>query len=90
LIDFEPAMVGEREYEFASVGLFVSGGDRLLLRTILEAYGYHDGDLNSDLAERFMAYALMHRYSNLTWYLDTVPYSSSTTFAELALVWWGT
>jgi hypothetical protein len=27
LFDFEPAMRGAREYEFASVGLFVSRGD---------------------------------------------------------------
>ena len=27
LIDFEPAMRGEREYEFVGVGVFVAAGD---------------------------------------------------------------
>jgi hygromycin-B 7''-O-kinase len=89
LIDFEPAMPGEREYEFASVGLFVSRGDAGLFRAILEAYGYDASQLGIELGERFMAYALLHRYSNLKWYLETVPTRSSRTFEELAAAWWG-
>jgi hygromycin-B 7''-O-kinase len=35
LIDFEPAMRGDREYEFAAVGVFVAEGDaRFLARTL--------------------------------------------------------
>src|SRR5262249_28049453 len=32
LFDFEPAMLGAAEYEFASIGVFVSGGDARTLR----------------------------------------------------------
>jgi hygromycin-B 7''-O-kinase len=40
LIDFEPAMRGEREYEFASVGVFVAEGDARFLTRTLASYGY--------------------------------------------------
>jgi hygromycin-B 7''-O-kinase len=40
LIDFEPAMRGAREYEFASAGAFFSEGDTRLLRQVLTSYGH--------------------------------------------------
>lgn len=86
LIDFEPAMSGAAEYEFASVGLFVSKGDSRALRALLKGYGYHDDELNQDLQYRFMAYALLHRYSNLSWYLQFMP--AGSTLEELAAAWW--
>ena len=36
-----------------------------------------------------MAYALLHRYSILKWYLDTVPPRSAATLDELADEWFG-
>ena len=44
LIDFEPAMCGAREYEFAAVGAFFSEGDSGLLRQVLTSYGHHLDD----------------------------------------------
>ena len=73
LFDFEPAMRGAREYEFASIGLFVSGGDARALRCILRAYGYAEAQLDDALQYRLMAMALLHRYSNLPWYLQRLP-----------------
>ena len=66
-------MRGAREYEFASIGLFVSGGDARALRGILRAYGYADAELDGALQNRLMAMALLHRYSNLPWYLQRLP-----------------
>jgi hypothetical protein len=40
LVDFEPAMRGEREYEFVAVGVFVAEGDARFLTQTLTAYGY--------------------------------------------------
>lgn len=91
LIDFEPAMVGDPDYEFASVGLFVSCGDATLLRRVLLAYGRDAASLDDDaLACRLMAHALLHRYSKLPWYLERLPVPGATTLEDLARAWWGT
>lgn len=91
MFDFEPAMVGAPEYEFASAGLFVSCGDAALLRELLLAYGYRAADLDGALQRRFLAYALLHRYSHLGWYLERVPPpESARTLDALAGHWWGT
>lgn len=87
LIDFEPAMIGHPEYELASVGLFVSEGDPAVLGAVLAGYGMPAPDAR--LAERCMAYALLHRYSKLTWYLDRMPpRTRNPTLRDLAMQWW--
>jgi hygromycin-B 7''-O-kinase len=88
LFDFEPAMVGDPDYEFASFGLFVSCGDARLMRRALLAYGRRADELDDALACRLMAHALLHRYSNLRWYLERVPVPGATTLEELAHAWW--
>jgi hygromycin-B 7''-O-kinase len=70
LVDFEPSMIGAREYEFASVGLFFSAGDRELLRAALDEAGC---PRDAGLSRRLCGYALLHRYSNLAWYLERMP-----------------
>jgi hygromycin-B 7''-O-kinase len=70
LFDFEPAMIGAPGYEMAAVGLFVSCAEPGLLRAFLDGYG---GESNEDLPFRIMAWALLHRYSNLPWYLERLP-----------------
>ena len=89
LFDFEPAMLGDPNYEFASVGLFTACGDSGFLRRILRAYGRRDAQLSAALSCRFMAHALLHRYSNLPWYLERLPPQGATTLEELAQRWWG-
>lgn len=87
LIDFEPAMIGHPEYELASVGLFVSEGDAGILGAVLRGLGAHA--LSPALSQRCMVYALLHRYSKLTWYLDRMPPRAGvTTLRELAAEWW--
>lgn len=88
LFDFEPAMLGDPDYEFASVGLFVSCGDGRFLRRLLRAYGKADTELDATLQCRFMAHAILHRYSNLSWYLERLPAQRETTLAQLAAHWW--
>ena len=73
LFDFEPSIVGPVEYEFSAVGLFVSCGNRELLRDVLTAYGYSEHELDHALERRLLAYALLHKYSNLPWYLSRIP-----------------
>ncbi len=88
LFDFEPAMRGAREYEFASIGLFVSGGDGRALRSILRAYGYAEAALDKALQNRLMAMALLHRYSKLPWYLQRLPLPGAQNLEQLAAHWW--
>jgi hygromycin-B 7''-O-kinase len=87
LFDFEPAMIGAPEYDFASTGLFVACGEARTLRRILLAYGYAPAALDENLSMRLMAYALLHRYSNLRWYLERLPAPEATTLEHLALRW---
>jgi len=70
LIDFEPAMLGAPEYEWAAVGTFLTCAEPGLLAALLEAYG---AEVDDELPLRTMAYALLHRYSNLRWYLERLP-----------------
>lgn len=88
LFDFEPAMLGAPEYDFASYGLFVACGDGRFLRRSLLAYGYRSDQLDAALQNRFMAYAILHRYSKLRWYLDRLPAPGARTLEQLAAHWW--
>jgi hygromycin-B 7''-O-kinase len=79
---------GAREHEFASIGLFVSCGDGRALRRILLAYGHAEAQLDAALPCRLMAQALLHRYSNLRWYLERLPLPGAHSLEQLARHWW--
>ncbi|HTL37610.1 MAG TPA: aminoglycoside 3'-phosphotransferase/choline kinase family protein [Kofleriaceae bacterium] len=89
LFDFEPAMYGAPEYELASLGVFVSCGNPRLLRALLLAYGYREDSLDEAFARRVLAYAIVHRYSNLRWYLERLPSLEAPTLDALARRGWG-
>lgn len=86
LIDFEPAMRGAREYEFAAVGVFFTEGDAGLLRRTLISYGH---DLDEGLSRRLLAWLLLHRYSNLSWYLSRLREPPEPALDALADRWFG-
>jgi len=67
LIDFEPSMVAIPEYDLCSVGLFLSAGEKGLFRHFLEVYGYRGG------GKAVMRMLLLHRYSNMKWFISTLP-----------------
>ena len=91
LFDFQDAMIGAMEYEFVTVGLFVSCADPAVLRRVLLAYGYAEAQLDGALEERLLALCLLHRYCNLPWYLKQLPPpSDARSLRELAGFWWGT
>lgn len=73
LIDFEPSMIGHREYEFCAVGLFITPGRSDLFRLFLSSYGYRDTELTEQLSRRIMKLLLLHRYSNLKWFMTLIP-----------------
>lgn len=81
LFDFEPSWVGPIDYEFASVGLFVSAGERAVLAEVLRASG------SSTSPRRLFAMAMLHRYSNLSWYHRRL--GGPTEIPALAEAWFG-
>ena len=88
LLDFEPSIVGAPEYEFASIGAFLTGGEGATLRAMLLAYGLSPRDLDPALARRLLAWTLLHRYSNLARYLAMRPPGPGvTTLDALAARW---
>jgi hygromycin-B 7''-O-kinase len=86
LIDFEPAMCGAREYEFAAVGVFFTEGDAGLLQRTLAAYGHN---LDDGVSRRLLAWLLLHRYSCLPRYLRRLPGPPEPTLDALADCWFG-
>lgn len=85
-IDFEPSMTGAAEYDLASVGVFLTSGDRAALMAFYEGYGCVDRLSDPQFKRRVMAYLLLHKYSNLKWYLQFMP--NAPSLDQLAELWW--
>jgi hygromycin-B 7''-O-kinase len=90
LIDFEPAMRGEREYDFVAVGVFTAEGDARFLARTLTSYGYHPDQLGPGLRRRLLAQGILHRYSNLSWWMERLPGPARPTLRALADRWFAT
>ncbi|WP_189979686.1 phosphotransferase family protein [Streptomyces capoamus] len=84
LFDFEPAMIGDRAYDFVGVGLFVTCGDPALMSRLTGAYGH------SFEPHELMAFTLLHVYSNLPWYMRELPSPAEESLPSLADAWFGT
>lgn len=85
LFDFEPAMIGDPAYDFVSVALFLTRADPALLKLFYEEYGQPPFD-----PRELMAYTLLHVYSDLNWYLRSLPAPPSNNLDALAETWFGT
>jgi hygromycin-B 7''-O-kinase len=90
LVDFDHAMRGAREYELAAAGVYVALGDSRFLRRMLTSYGYTASQLDHDLRQRLLAWAILYKYSNLARWLRRLPKPSSPTLASLAERWFAT
>lgn len=82
IIDFEPSMAAIPEYDFCSVGLFISGGEEDLFQHFLNSYGY-SGNPSS-----VMRMLLLHRYSNMKWFMSTIPESVTINSVEDLCNYW--
>lgn len=89
LIDFEPSTIGAPLYDFTGVPVFMTQGRAHLLRAFLRGYGYPWDQANSPRLA--MTYSLLHRYSNLMWFLELLgprrP-AQVTHLEELEKLWW--
>ena len=90
LVDFDHAIRGAREYEFVAVGIHMARGDSRFLRRLLTAYGYTRGQLDRDFRQRLLAWAILHRHSNLTTWLRRLPGPGRPTLPSLADRWFTT
>lgn len=91
LIDFEPCMIGQPEYEFAAIAAFLTSGDPHLLRAFLLSYGYLESALDTKLRARIMVWMLLHRFANVPLYLRTIAGSETArSWLELEQLWCGT
>ena len=73
LLDFAEAMIGDREYDFAAVGIFITRGRPDLFRRFLKSYGYRPDCLDEALRTRLMLLTLLHRYCHLPWFMSLNP-----------------
>lgn len=85
LVDFEPAMVGDPEYELASVAVFVVWGELPLWERFFAGYGEPEPGWRS----RVMGHLVLHRYSDLGWYRRLLPSAGATTLEDLERLWLG-
>ncbi|MBW2463828.1 MAG: aminoglycoside 3'-phosphotransferase/choline kinase family protein [Deltaproteobacteria bacterium] len=90
LLDFEPSRVGPAAYELPSVGLFLTEGDPALWSAFLDGLGVPPSQRGDEHARHSMAWALLHRYANLRWWLERLPARSPRrSFDDLAQEWFG-
>jgi hygromycin-B 7''-O-kinase len=82
LVDFEPSMVAVPEYDLCSVGLFLTAGEKGLFRLFMDAYGYRGG------GEGIMRMLLLHRYSNMKWFISTLPVELRTAPLDEMRSYW--
>ncbi|WP_328958628.1 aminoglycoside phosphotransferase family protein [Kitasatospora purpeofusca] len=84
LFDFEPAMIGDRAYDFVGVGVFVTRAEPGLMARFAAGYG------RAVDPHAAMAWTLLHVYSNLPRYLREVPPPPGVdTLESLAEHWFG-
>jgi hygromycin-B 7''-O-kinase len=84
LIDFEPSMTGPAEYEFGAVAIFVAEARPARLRAFLRGYGYPWTDTTARL---LLSHKILHRYSNLIWYMERLGPARAETLEDLEKAW---
>jgi hypothetical protein len=63
---------------------------RWALERALAAYGYRRDQLGLDLRRRLLAWGILHRYSNLRWWIRRLPAPARPTLDALADRWFAT
>lgn len=90
LIDFGDAMLGLPQYDLLGPGVFLTQGDKRLLREFLMAYGYLESQLTRELSHQLTALMLLHQYSNLNVQIRIQGWQNKvTSMEELEQLIWG-
>lgn len=87
LFDFADALVGPPAYEIPSVGLFIACGEPALFEAFFEGYGRSPADLGLASPEDVLAWALIHRYAHVPWWLRRMPAAEGGGWVGMARRW---
>ncbi len=87
-IDFGDAMLGHSHYEFAAPGCCITRRSPRLQRAMMRAYGYPEDQLETTLADRLMAYTLIHRYINVPELLKMLDLPQSVSLEHIKRDLW--
>lgn len=72
LIDFADAMKCHYLYEFGAPLVFITAGNIELKRAMLLGYGFNENELNEELENHLFASILLHRFTNVPWYIKNI------------------
>ena len=85
LLDLEPAMVGDPDYELASCSPFFFRRRPELFEELAAGHG----GLEPGWRDRALAYTCLHRYANVPRYLEWMPVKGEASFSSLRRCWFG-
>ena len=88
IIDFADAVVGDPEYDVAAPAILIARGHRDALHALLTGLGYSPDSFSSDLKHRLMTHVLLHKYSDLSWYLAMFEIGDDCTMDQLIDILW--
>lgn len=73
VIDFADSFLGDNEYDLLGPILFIFNGSKELTTSFLINYGFTDEELNDSFRKKLMIYAILHRFSNINYYISRNP-----------------
>ncbi|WP_066309025.1 phosphotransferase family protein [Bacillus sp. FJAT-29814] len=68
VIDFADCFLGDGDYDLLGPILFMFNGDSDLTSSFLNSYSYEE--LNESLRKKLMIYTILHRYSDINYYIS--------------------
>ncbi len=85
VIDFADCFLGDPEYDLLGPILFMFNGNKELTTSFLLSYGYRKEELNDYLRKKLMTYTLLHRFSNIEYYISRNPEANNCdSFEDLS------
>ncbi len=70
VIDFADCFIGDPFYDLLGPILFMFNIEKGLVKDFLRSYGYEDHQLNESLQKKLMIYTILHRFSNINYYIS--------------------
>lgn len=70
VIDFADCFLGDPEYDLLGPILFMFNGKKEFTTSFLISYGYTEEDLNDSFRKKLMIYTILHRFSNIEYYIS--------------------
>jgi hygromycin-B 7''-O-kinase len=68
VIDFADCFLGDGDYDLLGPILFLFNGNKEMTTAFLKSYGYDE--LNESLRKKLMIYSILHRYSDINFYIS--------------------